>query len=65
MHSLHLRTHTCAHFAPVDGTRRRLVNVYMRDVFRDDILTEPMAPLTPELSSYYIPEDGTLDSYKK
>lgn len=48
-----------------DAMDRRLVAVYIRDVFRVDILTEPMAPLVPSLSLYYVPEDGPLVSYRK
>merc|ERR1712216_600625 len=46
-----------------DDWDRRLVNVYVAQFFCDDAVDTPNFPLS-ELSEYYIPSEGDMDSYK-
>jgi len=47
-----------------DSLDRRLLSVYVSQYFCDDAINVPNYKLSA-LESYKIPEDGTLDSYKK
>ncbi|CAH8511548.1 unnamed protein product [Schistosoma rodhaini] len=47
-----------------DDWDRRLLNTYISDYFRDEVLKEPFYKLS-SLPYYYIPRDGTLNAYRE
>jgi len=47
-----------------DGIDRRLLDVYSNQFFTEAAITVPRYPLS-SLETYYIPEDGNLDHYRK
>ncbi len=47
-----------------DDWDRRLVNVYISELFNDDVVNTDKYPLS-ELPEYFIPEDGDLKFYKE
>ncbi|CAH8499452.1 unnamed protein product [Schistosoma intercalatum] len=47
-----------------DDWDRRLLNTYISDYFRDEVLREPFYKLS-SLPYYYIPRDGTLNAYRE
>eukprot|EP00750_Incisomonas_marina_P005719 INCI14099.2.p1 GENE.INCI14099.2~~INCI14099.2.p1 ORF type:complete len:3630 (-),score=727.81 INCI14099.2:1911-12800(-) len=46
-----------------DSWDRRLVNVYINEFYCDEVIEVPRYQLS-SLTSYFIPSDGSLDSYK-
>ncbi|CAH8498270.1 unnamed protein product [Heterobilharzia americana] len=47
-----------------DDWDRRLLNTYISDYFKDEVLKEPFYKLS-SLPYYYIPRDGTLNAYRE
>ncbi|KAK4469213.1 hypothetical protein MN116_006788 [Schistosoma mekongi] len=47
-----------------DDWDRRLLNTYISDYFKDEVLKEPFYKLS-SLPYYYIPRDGTLKAYRE
>lgn len=47
-----------------DDRDRKLIRVYMNQFFQDAAISSPNFPLS-SLPTYYIPEDGTLQSYRE
>lgn len=47
-----------------DDWDRRLLNTYIVELFKEEVIKEPFYKLT-SLQQYYIPRDGTLNAYRE